>query len=533
MSAKVEVINRTTEHMEVEPEPEQDSRKSASTLLVEIAMEKFSFGVSTTGETFAIPRAGQKVVRLLRGSKTSLRSMLAREYFQRYAKAATQQALADSLMVLEGLAQQGDEEELHLRVASIASQEFVTAPSVLWLDLGDPTGRAIKITAQDWTIEPEAPVLFKRTVLMASLPTPDPTGSLDSFWMWLNVEAADRPLILAWLVAALMPDIPHPVLALTGEQGTGKTTFMRIMVLLIDPGPVPVRKPPKDSEGWVTAAAGSWLVGLDNLSAVPDWLSDSLCRAVTGEGDVRRKLYTDGDHAVFNFRRCVLLTSIDPGAIRGDLAERILPVKLDIIPDSERLLESEIWPAWKQAHPQILGGILDLAARVIAVLPSVQIGSKPRMADFARIVGAVDQVLGTDGLTHYIGKQTSLATDSLDGDSFITELAKINTFDGTASELLDKITPDKPPKGWPANARSVTQRLRRQAPVMRKAGWQVTDDGGRNHRNALCWRIIRPEMVRNSYSQDSHTRQNDPEREPASVASQDSEPSSYDREVDL
>jgi hypothetical protein len=256
-----------------------------------------------------------------------------------------------------------------------------------------------------------------------------------------------------------------------------------------------------------------------------DWLSDSLCRAVTGEGDVRRKLYTDGDHAVFNFRRCVLLTSIDPGAIRGDLAERILPVKLNIIPDSERLLEGEIWAAWQQAHPRILGGILHLAARVIAILPSVEIRSKPRMADFARIVVAVDQVLGTDGINHYIGKQTSLATDSLDGDSFITELSKLGTFEGTASELLDKIMPEKPPKGWPANARAVTQRLRRQAPTMRKAGWQITDDAGANHEKVLHWRITSTEIACN---RDPQTRKPDPERGSAGVAGHEYGPSPYE-----
>jgi hypothetical protein len=51
---------------------------------------------------------------------------------------------------------------------------------------------------------------------------------------------------------------------------------------------------------------------LDNLSTVPDWLSDSICRAVTGDGDVRRKLYTDGEHAVFSFRRAVAITSSEP-----------------------------------------------------------------------------------------------------------------------------------------------------------------------------------------------------------------------------
>jgi hypothetical protein len=75
------------------------------------------------------------------------------------------------------------------------------------------------------------------------------------------------------------------VLAISGEQGTGKTTAVKVLVLLLDPGPVLVRKPPRDADSWVTAAAGSWVVGLNNLSDIPSWLSDSLCRASTGHGE--------------------------------------------------------------------------------------------------------------------------------------------------------------------------------------------------------------------------------------------------------
>ena len=121
------------------------------------------------------------------------------------------------------------------------------------------------------------------------------------------------------------------MLAIFGEQGTGKTTAVKVLVLLLDPSPVPVRKPPRDADSWVTAAAGSWVVGLDNLSDVPPWLSDSLCRASTGDGDVRRKLYTDGDYAVFAFRRCIIFDAIDVGALAPDLADRTVAITLDLI----------------------------------------------------------------------------------------------------------------------------------------------------------------------------------------------------------
>ncbi|HSH60663.1 MAG TPA: hypothetical protein VK988_13690, partial [Acidimicrobiales bacterium] len=439
-----------------------------------------------------VPRQGPKVVALLRGGKASLRAQLAREFFTRTGKAAPQQALADALLVIEGMAQDNDEEELHLRVAQ---HEGAT-----WLDLGDHTGRAVRITGAGWTVEDEAPVLFKRTALNAALPTPARGGSLDHLWRWLNVTAEDRTLVAAWLVSVLTEAVPHPILGLLGEQGTAKTTSEKVIVSALDPGPAPTRKPPRDGEAWITAAAGSWVVGIDNVSHIPDWLSDSLCRAVTGDGDVRRKLYTDGDHHVISFRRCIAITGIDLGAVRGDLAERLLPIDLDRIADDDRLEEGEMWPRWQQDHPLILGALLDLAAGVNHVLPSVRLERKPRMADYARVLASVDAVLGTSGLARYWTKQGTLASESLTGDPFITALAGQNEFEGSSAELLDLLTPEderwRAPKGWPTNARAVTQLLRRQAPPMRKAGWSVTDDDGANKNGVVRWAIARPEKSR-------------------------------------
>lgn len=484
---------------DTEGDAPKEEKKSASTQLVEIAEQMYEFGLGDNGEVFATPRDGDLVVRMLRGGKTSLRAQLAREYFMRTRKAAPSAALADALLVIEGMAQLGQEQELHLRVARHGG--------ALWLDLGDVTGRAVRITRSGWTVAERAPVLFKRTALNGCLPDPERGGSLAELWGWLNVVPDDRPLVAAWLVSTMFADMPHPVLGLLGEQGTGKTTAEKVLVSILDPGPVPTRKPPRDADSWVTAASGSWVVGLDNLSDMPAWLSDSICRAVTGDGDVRRRLYTDADMAVFAFRRCIVLNGIDLGALRGDLAERLLPITLETIAEADRIEEEQLWPRWTQVHPRMLGAVLDLAAGVVAALPSVHLERKPRMADFARVLAAVDTVMCTDGLSRYLAKQRETATDSLTGDVFMTAVADHlagNTFLGTAGELLAKVTPPdekwRAPKGWPTTARKVTTRLRRQAPVARKAGWTLTDDGGKNKFNAVRWTITPPE---DSASQDS------------------------------
>ena len=224
----------------VDEDGEGQSKKSASTILVDLARDQYSFGVSDAGETFAVPVAGPKVVSLLRGGKTSLRRQLARQYFELTGKAAPQQALADALLVIEGLAQDEEESVLHLRVADHGG--------AIWLDLGDHSGRAVRISDKGWTIENEPPVLFRRSALNSVLPDPVHGGDLGELWSWLNVTEEDRPLILAWLIAAMFPDVPHPILDLSGEQGSGKSTAEKVLVSLVDPSPVPTRKPPRDAD---------------------------------------------------------------------------------------------------------------------------------------------------------------------------------------------------------------------------------------------------------------------------------------------
>jgi hypothetical protein len=479
------------------PESKKKKRKpkakggSAASKLVAMAQGRYLFGVTEDGQPYAV-RPGQHVVRMLRGGKDSLRAELSQAYYQKHKTAAPQQALADAMLVLEGLAQTQDPRQVHLRVAK--------ANGAVWLDLGDAAETAIQIDSTGWSKAGEGvPVLFRRTALTGVLPVPQAEGDLDLLWDHLNVAKADRPLVVAWLVAAVVdPEIPHPILAMFGEQGTGKSTASRRIVAVVDPSPVPLRKPPRDQESWVTAAQGSWVVGLDNLSWVPDWLSDSLCRAATGDGDVRRALYTDGSLAVFAFRRCVLLNGIDVGALRGDLADRIVKIDLERIWESDRLTERQLSEQWDRDYAEILGGLLSLAAEVIGVLSSLRLESSPRMADFALILAALDQLQGTSGLARFLDQAASMAEDSLSSNPFLGRMDELCLdFTGKAAELLAKVTPDadgwRPPRNWPKDPRAVTTLLRRNAPALRQAGWTVEGEQDRDH--YTVWTLRHPEKA--------------------------------------
>jgi len=457
--------------------------------LVDLAQERFSFGVTTTGEVFAVATDGPNIARPLRGGRRSLRSELARLFHEEDNGVANSSALADALLVLEGEAQHGsDPVEVALRVGRAADGRLV-------LDLGTDDGRAVVIGSAGWEIVDSSPVLFWRT--NAALPLPVPNygcdgGDLDGLRNLLNVAEADWPLIVAWLVAALVPELPHPVLLLRGEHGTAKSSAARLLTSLLDRSASQLRTAPGNVEDWCVAAAGGWITCLDNVSRLQDWLQDAVCRAVTGDGLLRRALYTDSDVTVLAFRRVVALTSVDPGRLNGDLADRLLVVELERIPESDRAAEEDLEDAWAKAHPAVLGGLLDLAVRVLQVLPTVRRSGLPRMADFARIVLAVDQVLGMNAFLTYSAQSTRTAEAVAEGDPVTIAIRDRITepWGGTASDLLKLLTPDKPDREWPRTPQGMGGRLSRAAPSLRALGWQV--DQLPRTRGGRRWAIAPP-----------------------------------------
>lgn len=300
-----------------------DGKKSQATRLVELAERDFRMVRGADNKTYAVPLTGPNIAMSLR-SEHGLRMRLAAAYRAATDSVASGGALTDALAVLEGQAAERDPEPIGLRVAQHEGN--------LILDLGDPEGRCIVISPGEWQLQPESPVLFRRTTLISSLPVPARTmDGLDQLRALINVSENGLRLVVSWLIATLFPDIDHPILSLTGEQGTAKSTCAKILVGLLDPSPAPLRKAPKDEKDWTVQAAASWMVMLDNVSVIQPWFSDTLCRAVTGDGEVKRSLFTNDDVSVLAFQRVIGMNTIDAGAMRGDLGERLLLVELDPI----------------------------------------------------------------------------------------------------------------------------------------------------------------------------------------------------------
>ncbi|SBW19460.1 ATP-binding protein [Candidatus Protofrankia californiensis] len=463
--------------------PDDGGSGSQATRLVALAQERYRVVLGSDGRPYAVDQTGPMIALSLRG-RDGLRTRLATAYYDRFGSTPGGGALADALTVLEGAAGTHDPEPVGLRVAATVDGGIV-------LDLGTADGRCVDVDAHGWTVRDRSPVLFRRTALTAPLPIPARPGDLAALRRLVNVSDAGFRLLVGWLVAAFLPDIPHPILVLTGEQGTAKSTAARLTVCLLDPSPAPLRSAPRDVRQWSVTASASWLVALDNISTIPPWLSDTLCKAVTGDGMVDRALYTDDDVTVISYRRVLAMTAIDAGELAGDLAERILPLELTRIDPGRRRTDAEIAAAYDATRPAVLAALLDLLSQVLAALPAVRVAELPRMADFARVLAALDTVTGWSTLADYTTAAVDLAAAVLAADPVADavrrHLGTVGAWTGTAETLYAQLpAPDPRPRTWPKSPRGLSGALRRIAPALRAQGVAVDFTRSRDiHRQRL------------------------------------------------
>jgi len=429
------------------------------------------------------------------------RSWFAQQAYRNLKRVPNANVLKDALNVLVGRAlHEGDVHVAHLRIAVQDGKRYI--------DLCDETWRAVEIDAHGWRILDHPPVRFRRTKTMQQLPEPARGGTIELLRPFVNADDDNFHLLVAWLVDALRFEGPHPLLALFGAQGTGKSTIARICRSLVDPNKSPLRSEPRDVRDLAVATSSAWCVCLDNLSAVQSWLSDALCRLATGGGFSTRMLHTDDEEVIFDFCRPQLVTAIEDVAERSDLLERALIVQLQTIDELQRRPESEIYAEFEKVRPLILGALFDAVAGGIARLPTTTLTRLPRMADFCRWVVACEGALGWDpgAFEHaYQGSRreaTNLGLEASPIAPYVRELAdrceqpdRVPIWKGTPTELLAELNrlaghdeKGRPPKGWPTNSRLLSQMLKRIQKDLADSGVTVmhTRTGG-----ARLWHVCK------------------------------------------
>jgi len=320
------------------------------------------------------------------------------------------------------------------------SVRYVLKNGVYWYDLGKS---AVRVDKNGWTIEKVPPILFRRYSHQMPQVVPLKGGNLD-FKHFVNIEK-DNELMLftVFTVSAFIPDFPHPLLVLSGPQGAGKSTPMRLLKELIDPSVIKGVPAPNDGAAFAQFAYHHAFMFFDNLSGMKPWFSDALARASTGDGFSKRALFSDDDDVIYIIQRPIAINGISQVITKADLLDRSILIGLKRIDPNLRLSEDEFWTTFYDHRARLLGAIFTLLSKALEIIDNVELDWHPRMADFARWGYAIAEVAGLGGdnfVEAYkanIEKQDEEAIEANPAaQALISYMEDREEWEGTASELL-------------------------------------------------------------------------------------------------
>jgi hypothetical protein len=237
-----------------------------------------------------------------------------------------------------------------------------------------------------------------------------------------------------------------------------------------------VRALPRDERELFIAASHGHVLAFDNLSGLPPWLSDTLCRLTSGGAFSTRRLFTDQDEMLFAAARPIILNGIEEVITRPDLADRAILLMLAPIAERQRRPEQAFWREFELARPHILGALLDAVAHGLQMLPRVRIKRLPRMADFALWATACESAFRPAVTLEaaYSNNRRDAIENIIDIDpvaALVREIMADRTqWTGSASDLLQVGTNRA---GWPKSPRALAGRLRRAQSFLRALGIEI------------------------------------------------------------
>jgi len=481
-------------------EPEQQAKREgqADVLLRMVERSGADLFHDEHGEAHArVPFNGHTETLRVKGRE--FRKWLIRGYLEKEGgKVPYGEALSSALGAVESKAGiSGERQTLSNRIAEYKGD--------IYYDLGDDSWRAVKVTTTGWGIVADTPVpMFRRYTHQR--PQLTPLGGGDPFLLARFVNLKDdmaRLLLVVYAIACLVPDIPHPILMVHGPGGAAKTTLSRLLRLLVDPSALPVISFPREERELVQKLAHHWMAPFDNVSTLPDWVQDCLCRASTGEGFSKRELFSDDEDIIYSFRRCLLLNGINVAGTNSDLLRRAILLGLEEILEENRRPEKQVLAEFEDARPLILGGMFDILSRAMAILPTVKLVGMPSMADFALWGAAISKALGKGEqafLQAYAANLRQQNAEAIEGSLIAGVILGFmegrDEWEGTPSQLYsalktkaEELNVSVTDKQWPKNPNWLVRSLNRVVTNLRVEGLLVElQRTGKKRLFRLFWR---------------------------------------------
>jgi hypothetical protein len=385
-------------------DPHQPNQMLRPDQQVDLLLQTASFAVpflSDQGQAFVCLALGAKGQQVFPLRSPAFRDWLVDSFYRQYEFPPDDRSLRKVLRTLQAQAFcRGERRPVRCRTA--ASQDPCGEPTLL-LDLNNDQGEVVEITPGRWRVTDELDFAFRRGRGTLSLPKPiepaDPVEALNTLRALLNLSA-DRDWLrcLVWLLAALRPSGPYPILILKGPAGSGKSTLARLLRELVDPSTAPLFPPPLSERQLLANATHSWVLAFDHVSQLFWYISDALYRLSDGSSLLLRERYDEREALRPTLQRPVLLTLAHKRVNRwipeSDLATRALVVELPAISPQRRRTLAGIWRDFHNVQPAVLGALCTATSTALRRSDDIQLDRTPLLADVAAWAVAAAPVLG-------------------------------------------------------------------------------------------------------------------------------------------
>lgn len=403
-------------------------------------------------------------------------------------------------LIVAKVTHEGPEETVHKRVAGSGGS--------IYIDIGDKDRQIIHITPIGWSITRNAPVSFIRNKAQQPLPLPRKGGSILELQPFTNVKDYEDFLILvAFIIRALCPTGPYPILDLQGEAGCGKSSDLSLLQKLIDPSFMSLRRLPDSDRDIFIGASNAWMLAYDNVSRISPSASNALCMLSTGGGFGTRALYTDSEEIFIKTRQPVAIAGINDLMTEKDLGQRSLVLHMP--PIEHRQTEREFWNKFNAVYPSILGNICDILSCALRNTGLGEPGELPRMADFVEWVTAARDALPPSERTFveiYNNNQKSIMETLRDDNPLVQAVLSLmqsrTEWKGTASEALYALGKQacisqnmKYSSAWPRAANKLRHHLHDVEGHLRECGIRIEFDLRANQGIKLMRFLKQPQVT--------------------------------------
>ena len=379
------------------PKAEQLDSKQRLTRFMEGKTQKTVRSANNPAEVYCMVES-DGTMRVIELGSQDAKGWLIATYYKETGKILGIDAYDVALKVVKACATNGGapSEKVYRRIALV--------DDVLYYDLCNDSGELVRVASDSIKIvrHGEDTPMFQRSLNQSAQVTPDLGSGSDAIGEMCRLLRMDTLLFRVHLISFFLEKVETPIMLITGQQGSIKSTQSGLIKRMVDPIGSELEDNltnfPKKLDDLCVHLNNDQLIAFDNLSRITPEQSDTLCMAITGGKITKRQLYTDADEIVLRIRRKIVINGITLEIERGDLMERIVIYQTSAVPADQVKTAAEVEEEFRRILPKFLGAVFGILQKAIRMKSSVKksFQKRARMATFEEWGECISRAMEND-----------------------------------------------------------------------------------------------------------------------------------------